>query len=443
MEIINEAYFGKTKDVLAIEKAISGFRKKYLHKNDWDRYEMDEKINMDPDIHKINKAFEDAFGFAVCDFCVGFEVRYNAFTLPISNNFDVDDRKALIRTPTGYKFDKKADFAILIRCWYGLFASTKFTDAEITAILLHEVGHNFSGAVNNRIGIMQSINKSIHLVVSVLGLLILCPIPYMVFSNDFHKWFIDFKRKLVKENPNLAKLIETIRLWKALFQNFQNEIFFLQRLMSCVAIPLVMMNIIFHTLMAKVSSFVIPSNILRELYGYSDEKFADQFATMYGYGPELHSAMEKLSSGGDRGLLTQKMMVEGAPWLMLFYDLCTLPLMVILVGFDPHPAALERLESSIRALKTEAQYCRNPKMRARLERDIAVMEKEKEEWYTQATLFQKKNKQLDPGYFTKVYYATMFKIFGGDTRHLLWDKLFNSDFVLTTKADDEWRKGNR
>lgn len=444
MEVINEAYFGKTKEVLAIEKAIGEFRRKYQFKSDYDLYNLDEKINLDPNIKKINKAFEDAFGFGIVDFSFNFSPGCNASTVPISIKYDADDSNQVQITPTGYKFNKKADFALQVTAWYGLFAGKDFTDGEITAVLLHEVGHNFSGAINHRIGLIQALGKTLNFVTTVLNLCILNPIPWLLLSNSGSKWLIDFKKKLAKEFPDLYNFSQLAQKWITIIFNMKNELIFIQNLMTCVAIPLNAIHVLLGYFKDKLMVWgLFPSMILHELYGYSDEKFADQFTTMYGYGPELHSALDKMSASYDGGLITKKYVKNEMPALAMLYDICFLPVLILITSFDCHPAMIERLESSIRALKVEAEYSKNPKMRDRLKKDIAVLEKQRDDYYLQAQIFKKKNKELDPGYFTRVYFAAIFGLFGGDIRHHIWDRIFKSNEVMTTKADEEWRKAHK
>lgn len=443
MEILNEAYFGKTKDVLNIEKAISAFRKKYAKSDNYHIYELDDTdfnaMQKDKLKRNIEKAFEDCFGFGVCELTIYGNVMMNAFTIPVGQRFDTDNRKALIVTPSGYKYDRSADFALIIGCFAGLMCNYKYTDAEVTAILLHEVGHNFSGSVNHRIGILEGVCKTFNFLTAMINLCILNPFPLMVYNNSVAKWLIDFEKKLYKEYPNLMLFKDSVLYWINFYRNLINELNFVSKAINFLAIPVNYINIIINFLLQKVIGMLLyPSRIFHEFYGYSDEKFADQFATMYGYGPELASAMEKTPSF-NYGLATQKLFEDNLPILSAMYDLTTFPLMAIITALDPHPANIERLESSIRVLKVEAQYC-NPGMRSRLNKDIAILERQRDEYFLSVKAIRRKDQQINPGYFSKSYYAALYGIFGGDMRHHVFDNLFQSNEVLTTKADKEFKK---
>ena len=66
MQIVNEAYFGKTKEVLAIEQAVHDLRAPYIkdydHTLNMDTYT--PRINRDPNKQKLQEAICDAFGFS-------------------------------------------------------------------------------------------------------------------------------------------------------------------------------------------------------------------------------------------------------------------------------------------------------------------------------------------------------------------------------------------
>lgn len=56
-QAVNEVYFGKTPELIAIENQLDIFRNKYIGKY------IDFKSNNDPDLLKFNRMIEDFFGF--------------------------------------------------------------------------------------------------------------------------------------------------------------------------------------------------------------------------------------------------------------------------------------------------------------------------------------------------------------------------------------------
>lgn len=56
LQAINEVYFGKTKEILAIEKQLDLVRNKYMN-----RYLTNVFVNNDQDLLKLNRMIEDYF----------------------------------------------------------------------------------------------------------------------------------------------------------------------------------------------------------------------------------------------------------------------------------------------------------------------------------------------------------------------------------------------
>ena len=105
IEAINEAYFGKTKDVLAIEKAFHDLRAPYIEKSSQSQFlNLDTytpKLANDPNKRKLEKTIMKAFGFS--DACIQIENSgmNNAETMSSSMSIDLGSQKL-------YKSAKKA-----------------------------------------------------------------------------------------------------------------------------------------------------------------------------------------------------------------------------------------------------------------------------------------------------------------------------------------------
>ena len=82
--ILNEVYFGKTKEMLAIENQLDKFRNKYLGK-----YVFNTHVNSDPELLKFNRMIEDYFGFGCFACHIINQMLVNAFTAPIDYRIDV------------------------------------------------------------------------------------------------------------------------------------------------------------------------------------------------------------------------------------------------------------------------------------------------------------------------------------------------------------------
>ena len=85
MFYFNEAYFGKTKDLLEIENLIQDLRDKYGTGRDVSTLNIGfGEVESDPLWKKIQNLFCDEFGFTSCYMTMTRTVSPNAWTYPIS-----------------------------------------------------------------------------------------------------------------------------------------------------------------------------------------------------------------------------------------------------------------------------------------------------------------------------------------------------------------------
>ena len=145
-QAVNEAYFGKTSEILAIEQQLHIFRNKYMGS-----YVLNTGVNSDPDLIKFDRMMEDYFGFGCFTMKIINEPLVNGMTCPVDYRFDVN-RSAddLIATKKGFKFKKEFDYSLLMYTYSGVIFNDEFEDGEIMALILHEVGHNFNSALNKK-----------------------------------------------------------------------------------------------------------------------------------------------------------------------------------------------------------------------------------------------------------------------------------------------------
>lgn len=141
---ITEVYFGKNKNLLEIEKCIGEIRKDMTRITIGNTYKNDNLI-------RINRLIEEEFGFKNVAVMIDTNHYYNAYTFPVSNALDTGKEwdKFIIKNNNGYKWKKEAEYSTIIVLFTGMLGDKRFTDGEITAILLHEIGHSFSNAMND------------------------------------------------------------------------------------------------------------------------------------------------------------------------------------------------------------------------------------------------------------------------------------------------------
>ena len=302
---IDEAYFGKTKEILDIEYAIRDIRNKFKFKKDGYTEENLKKVLDSKLYEKFTTAIKKAFGFK--EVYGGFDTdQYmNCYTYPIreekyglmQDRFEVNGKSI--------KFKPELKAVTMIVATAPLFFTDKLTNAELTAIFLHEIGHSFKQAV-------IPVETCLDVLRDSLGSVI-----FNFLSATKHTM------KELEKNPfnaitNLGAIIKaspeakerTRKRWPSLFEKVLRGF-------------------------KNTSSGSM----------YIDEKFADQFAAMFGYGVELNSALIKIDY--------DRKDIKGAPvlnFLNTFAGLIDLSLDLML---DCHPFIGARLKSTVNVLQRE------------------------------------------------------------------------------------------
>jgi hypothetical protein len=414
---INEVYFGETPGIQKIQKQLSIFRSRHLY-NDFDI-----GINGDPELHKLNRLFEEEFGFEVFDLQVVKEYVYNAFTMPIGYKLDSGSTSSnLISKRDGFKYDKKAGYACIIGVYAGIMNNPTFTDREVLATILHEVGHNFSGAVNKGIGVMYNLHKIL------LGLIILILLFCTTISplmgllgimvglmnlNWFTKFDIEFTKRLSQQYPKLAFCLAFMDSIMAKIKDIQGELNFINRVMMTPTIIGAYGPILINSFISDLQqSTRNPLFILKKMFGYGDEQFADDFANIYGYGADLNSGLSKMTFSGGGIQLHDAM--NTIPVISQLFNLMWLPIELVLCLFDEHPVAPARIKNNLNTLEAELKKGNlDPKMRKRIENDIKEINKVYEKFY------ENLDKINEPYLYKKMYFGWLYKRVGGDIKHLI------------------------
>ena len=410
LAFLNEAYFGKTKDILALEKQLGKFRKKYLGKPFF------ENMNTDPESIKFNRMVEDIFGFETFALIVDPNGTFNAFTYPVGNRLDTYEYKSKITADSGgYKYDKNAGFSTTVFIYSALFVDDRFSDAEILAIFLHELGHNFSPAITNSGGfkaIFMKIFVAINLIYSMI-MLIFKPIEstrsIMTSFNGLNKIYNQTNDKMKKENPKLLDTVYRIRSFISFINHIINEVFSAFDIITIVGkgVPIGKVIEVFIQRVARLN----PITLVHIVFGYEDEKISDNFSAMYGYGNELGSALDKFSKyyGGS----TTSETLLSIPIVGHLYNLFTLPIYMLFGLLDPHPEYEARIQNNLDYIRNELKKDNiDPKMRKRLESDLNEMEYQVNETIKTIKIEDTRSPKKIVGYVA-------YMLFGGDIRNIL------------------------
>lgn len=408
-EPINEAYIGKTKDIIAMEKAIHNIRADHIG----------DIYFVNADTSEFNRLAEKVFGFKTFALNIIPGATFNAFTCPIDYRLDsktLTPKASAICDKKGFKYKKEAGYCCIVNIYSGLIFSDLFTDGEIMAIILHEIGHNFSNIIDKGIEANTFILKYLCFIFFIINIFNGRLRTSQLSLNSLEEFKLKVEKDIKEKLPGLAYIVGFFRGIKGiaidLFYNICG-----------------LLGLIFPVSLSKVYKLIVEKlcNLLYSPTGYNNEKLSDNFATVYGYGPELASALSKFET--NTGVLTSDT-INKIPVIGDIVALKSLPVEIILSAFDEHPIWFERSQDQIRLLEAELKKSSlDPKMKKVIENNIEEIKKSQEEYKKYSV--SKHNATV----YKKAWYSFIFNISDGDIRHKVVGKnnFENIDKALGTE----------
>lgn len=395
---IQEVYFGKKNELREMERIIGQLRSKYSGSS------YNVKINTDPLLLEFNEKMADFFGLYSYNLSITAGHIYNAYTMPVSYSITFDRNKS-VADKNGFKYNKNARYSIMTVIFQGLFTSDEFTDAEIMAILLHEMGHNFSACISGSIFTMQMAMKIIAVIAMAFGAAVDLETAVTIAPNDLRNIINDIRVYIKKEMPYIYYIkgaLEGIEgLLRDLAMNAYGVVDFFT--FGLTKIPMAVITVISKGI----------ANILMPVR-YSDEKIADAFAGSYGYSQELQSALYKMDKH-EGGIITSEVLKK-IPVVGPMQDVLSLPAHIMISAIDEHPIYIERYNAAIRQLEHDLSKNNiDPKTRKIIEADLKGLKKQVDE------VLKINDKYKDNMTGRKLYWTIMNNVFEGDIKHKFFD----------------------
>lgn len=351
LDIIQEVQFENYK-IKEIEIEIGKLRNKFF-KN----YNSSSKINTDPLIEKISTLFEQAFGFYSFQLSVDQSNLPNAYTVPMSSKIDSwNYKKCVKKTNQGLQFTPAAKVNIMAVITKGLLLDQKYNDKEIVAILLHEIGHNFSDSINNTLGIFSNFKK-------------ILLIPY-IFTNPANSTNIGrgIATKMVKNMRNNHKaMVDCYNATRLIISSIEYVCLNVTTFISANPFALSnKLNSIIKYMLKNPVQLILDQ--IFSFFGKKDEYTSDSFVTMYGYGTDLSTALLKVERHNLPVDEIFKSTNIGAIYYALFKESIDFFNMILV---DNHPAASKRLLNILNTLEKEydKDYI-NPKLKKETKKEI-------------------------------------------------------------------------
>ncbi|MCK9198160.1 MAG: hypothetical protein M0P49_00990 [Bacilli bacterium] len=432
--VIQEVYFGNSSELTNLQKQFSLFRSKYINNTVFNK-----KINTDPELLKFNRMTEDFFGFKSFALIIEPELELNACTYPISYRLDTGlGKKYLESTKTGFKFKKEAGYSCLVYMNSSFIVDSRFSDREVFAIILHEIGHNFQATLNPTCTGFSIIAKFVNILTLIKDIIVALILPFGYAGGksvvgDFNALTdltIQTTTKLKKEQPATVEMFYGIKNIIGVGKGvFMNALIALSAI-GVITNPIVSIATAIYNRLASIA--LQPEQLIYSFFGYQGEKVSDNFASIYGYGPDISSAMLKFRPLGAGYSMLEA--INETPLLGHLYNLFTLPVDIIFSLFDPHPADAARANGQLKYLEVELKKSDiDPKIKKQIQEDIDSINKLIDE-FTDIDM-------EDPYVFKRIYAAVLLKLCGGDIRELFGSQN-NKNFDKAVERSDKQKRLN-
>ena len=329
LQILQEAYYGKPKEFVEIEKRLEKIIEMIRLTKEEPSMAVD--INSMKELEEIEDLFTKFFKnykTSITFYSPILSPAYNAFTFPSSLSYFRKD-------PNNKRIARSEDLFINVNVDIGLVYALEMTPQELMAIILHEIGHCFdasffmllSNICINATVWFDSPDKISKVTFDLFGSLYNTFIRFLMGSVPIMSEFYQVFNRLVSSNPMINKIISDVQMVFASISSF----------VSVFNRPKP-----YRYLFALLN----PSNV----FGYANEKFADSFATSYGYGKDVASSMYKMQQR--KGLFLNDAVAK-IPILNVGHDLLSVSARVSTLILDPHPHEAARIQSQLTKLKRD------------------------------------------------------------------------------------------
>lgn len=423
-KILQEVYLGETKDIKELQDILSRFRSRCFKERS-----LLKAMNTYDELYEFNRKAEDTWGFKAFSLSIAMGIGLNACTIPISCNIDASAKKlknSYKTSKTNYKYSKEDGFTCIVFLNHDLLMDPRFTDREILAVILHEVGHNFATTFDPASSIFSSIQSTVLVINNITNIIksVITLNPQLAVDaaqntlltiNKSRKALLKLEEKIKKEYSGMWIFIDTCTRFYNIMRNLLLVIGKMVSNFELVKILLMPLEVVLNLILAAINAIntVNPILILINYFKYSDEKAADSFCALYGYGPEQASCLAKLTYSDEKSKL-----YKTCPIIPQFFKvLCFIPELII-SGADAHPDTCNRMKSELTYLKQESERSDlDPKVKKEINKQV----KQLEALIDKTILKPAREKDMsDPQLIKKLYNASIYDALGGDYREILY-----------------------
>lgn len=402
--LLNEAYYGKNPLLEDCDRHFDNLIKIinsqkpgiYLKKNE----------DILKEVEAIEKNIKELFNckkFILEISGLGF---VNAFTIsplinPQSIFSDLVGKNKKELSKYGFKLKPGNNTYIYSVINYEMFNVQGMTGPILTGILLHEIGHNFFGGVG--IGLGYRIYMAYETAMSVVEEAVINPIPLFTMSLN---QITSISTDIIRKNDKLRKLYSQ-----------------LNTLTSCILNPILIISGIIGKYKGLYNLITKPIKYFEEafkniknaltpslIFNYRNEKFADNFASMYGYSKEVIQAEEIF----ELAPLDTSQRIASSKLQNLINDIDRSAVIISSLFADPHPESITRVKDQLKFLKSQINIVQDKELKKLLLKDISECEKMVGEYDKKIKQAKIQNGKV----FTAIYFDLILKM-GGDPKEKL------------------------
>lgn len=331
-KLIQEAYYGKLPEFIKIEELLASVIQKAKKEGP-----LKCNPNKYPEMQKICKMFCKIFGFKKS--IIYWEVPRvpDAYTYSMTAMLIYTDKKKFIqKTDRGF-YDNSGTTILTVYISVGCL-ETGLTEQELLACILHEIGHNFD---------LSNYHKFDMILQSILNPLLFHETHEIKkHPEDTRKEAENYKKKVYKDvKSENEEIYNNQRRRNRKFKNYEKDMekYIKQNNISNFrSIPI-------HAITNIAKFIFMPFVNAYTLAGKKGELFADSFATAYGYGKDLISALGKLSD-------TRRYYDPKSKVSIFLNDLATLQGEIVSSLSDVHGTDMERCQECIEKLKWDLKH---------------------------------------------------------------------------------------
>ena len=406
---ICERYYGETKDITEFINILGEYRHKYWTDNalDFAHWFKFQGAESDPLLLKLIDKMKYIWGFTELSLLIVPSMDGNAMTFGCDHKIDKNIMKSnknkdhpIEYTINGPKYKKEYQMSCIVIVFTGIIFNKRFTDREVAAIIIHEIGHNFQSAImDNTPAVLFASKMEIgftyleYLITSsttptqtLLTLLSDMVRNGVLASNTFGKIAAELQETGITDaNKDSLSTSEknTLKQYNAMIMSS----FSLYMHYEGFKLTYKKYRNMFKKLIGGEYLDMIKSElkstldeIWRDIFpvGYKHEEIADSFATDLGLGPEIASGMEKFM---DEGIMSDPFNLH--PVLRNIKDLIMTPFRLINSTTDEHPREAARIENALQELLTDYKHGYfDPSQKKKIEADIAELRRIKKLYMT-------------------------------------------------------------